>query len=80
MVDFGQPLDGVASIEQDAAFEQCPGRHRLHGRNGKSERAWTGDDEHGDAGDDCVMPAGAEQHPAKHSQKRGDMHDRRVKA
>ena len=54
-------LDGVAAVENDAAAKQCPRRDHLHGRNSKRDRAWGGDDEHGDGNDDGFVNGSARQ-------------------
>ena len=77
-VDLGQPLDGIAGIEQHAGLEHRAGGDGLHGRDRETQRAGAGDDENRDAGDDGVMPARARQHPAEHGQERGGVHHRRI--
>ena len=77
-VDLGQPLDGVAGIEQHAGAEHRARYDGLHRRDRQTERAGTGDDENRNRGDDGIMPGRAEGHPAQHGQERGRMHDRGV--
>ena len=77
-VGFGQPLDGVAAVENDAAAEQRAGSHHLDRRNRERERTRAGDDQHGDRGHQRVMhDAPAISQPAER-QRRGRVHDRRV--
>ena len=74
MVDFGQPLDGIAGIEQHAGPEHGARDDGLHRRDRQPERAGTGDDQHGDRGDDGIVPGRAERRPAQHGQQRRRMH------
>ncbi|MBA7640637.1 hypothetical protein ES703_48308 [subsurface metagenome] len=77
-VDLGNTLDGIAGIDQHAGAEHRASHHRLHRGNGEPERAGTGDDQHGDRGNDRIVPARACQHPAEHGQRRRDMNHRRI--
>ena len=55
MVGLGQPLQGAAVLDHDAALEQAARRDHLDHRHGKPERAGTGDDEDGDGHRDGAM-------------------------
>ena len=74
-IDFGQPLDGIAGIEQHAAPKHRARDDGLHCWNRQSERTGTGDDENRNRGDDGVVPGCAVGRPAQHGQKRRSMHD-----
>ena len=63
-VDFGQPLDRIAGIEQHAGAEHGARSDGLHRRDGKPERAGTGDDQNRDRGDDGIMPATRRTRPS----------------
>jgi hypothetical protein len=60
-VRFGEPLDGVAAVENDAAAKQCPRRDHLHGRKQQARSRVGGDDEHGDGNDDGFVNGSARQ-------------------
>jgi len=51
-VGCGEPLDGAATVENDAAAEQRAGCDHLHRGNRECDRARAGDDQHGDRDDD----------------------------
>jgi hypothetical protein len=53
------------TVENDAAAKQCPRRDHLHGRNSKRDRAWGGDDEHGDGNDDGFVNGSARQRASR---------------
>ena len=78
-IGLGEPLDGIARVEQDAGAKHRAGRDRLHGGDRQPERAGTGDDENGNAGDDGIVPARADQDPADHGEQRRGVHHRRIK-
>ena len=51
-IGLSDAFDGVAAVEDDAGAEQLARSDHLHRRNGQRDGAGTGDDEHGDGGDD----------------------------
>ena len=78
-VGFGEPFDCVTAVENDAAAKQRACGDHLHGRDGKRNRARTGNDEHGDGDDNRIVQRGSRNEPADRCQRRRRMHDRRVK-
>ena len=80
-VDFGQPLDGVAGIQDHAGAEQRAGRHHLHRRDRQRQRAGTGDDQHRDRRDHArhARDAPAISQPISVSAA-VEMHHRRIDA
>ena len=69
-VDAGELFERRAVLQHDAAAEQQAARHDLHRRHGEPERAGAGDDQHGDAGHQRLVPAAARDEPAEEGRRR----------
>ena len=80
MIGFGQPLDGVARIEQHARLEHRARGYCLHRRDCEPECAGTGDDQDGNACHDRIMPARTCDDPAEDGEQRARMHHRRIES
>ena len=79
-VDLFHPLDRFGVFDQHAGLRAASDADHDRHRRGESERARTGDDQHGDRIDDCVREARlrSEPDPRDESEQR-DREDRRHK-
>ncbi len=80
MVRLGQAFQPVGGLEQHAALKQAAGSDNLHRRHGKPERAGTGDDQHGDGGQQCALPVAGRPPPSGQRPGGQDMHGRGIDA
>ena len=77
-IGLGEPLDGIAGVEEDSPAEEGAGGDDLHGGDGEGERTGTGDDEDGGRHQHRLVQAGAGNHPAGRGERRRQVHHRRM--